>query len=265
MWQEQFQKILQDQYQQRFAKNPAVSLRAFAKELGLSPGPLSDLMRGKRQVSPAKLAVVLSKLDLDPDLVNRLIKEASEDRTMGRVLLPEQVSSIVSRWIYFAILSVYDCDRPPKDLDDLASRLGIAAPEARAAVDVLLGAGLLRESSEGILQTTGISWRSEDGVIAKSLLWASHQDGLKLTQKALLHIPADQRDFTSITISANAKNLEKARQEIRKFNNRMAKLLSADKTDCVMRMSVSLFPVDRWNEFENEIETEKMLPNKEKS
>lgn len=72
MWQEQFQKILQDQYQQRFAKNPAVSLRAFAKELGLSPGPLSDLMRGKRQVSPAKLAVVLSKLDLDPDLVNRL-------------------------------------------------------------------------------------------------------------------------------------------------------------------------------------------------
>lgn len=249
MWHERFQKILQQEHQKLLQKNPAYSLRAFAKRLGMSPGALSDVIRGKRQVSPAKLAHILSKLHIDQNIVDQILVEASSGRNVGRVLLPTHIANLVSRWIYFAILSVYECSRPPNSVEEMAARLGIDLSEAQQAVDMLLEAGLLKMSAEGQPRPTGISWRSEDGTIPKSFLLASHQDGLKLAEKALQKIPASERDFTSITVSAKKENLEKARKEIRKFNDRMAKLLSVEKTDSVFRLNISLFPVDRWDEF----------------
>lgn len=247
MWHNEFQELLRTEFQRLVAKNPAFSLRAFAKKLDMSPGAISDLLRGKRKVSPAKLSEILRRLNLDEQTAAHLIEQARMGRTVGRILIPEEASNLISNWIYFAILSVYECSQPPKSIADLSARLGISEGDAANAVDTLVRMDFLRTSANGDYKPSGISWRTEDGVIPNQAIIASHQSGLKLASKALEKIHPTKRDFVSITVSANSESLDKARKEVRKFKDRIVKILSVEQTDAVFRLNVNLFPVDQWH------------------
>ncbi|MGH1469518.1 MAG: helix-turn-helix domain-containing protein, partial [Bdellovibrionales bacterium] len=60
-------ELLKKEYAGKKGRNPAYSLRAFAKHLGLSPGTLSELISEKRPVTLKTAQKVLGRLDISND------------------------------------------------------------------------------------------------------------------------------------------------------------------------------------------------------
>jgi cyanate lyase len=62
--------ILKNIFQERINKNPKYSLRAFARDIGLSPSLLSMVMSGQRQLTAKQAAKISLKLKLSDELVS---------------------------------------------------------------------------------------------------------------------------------------------------------------------------------------------------
>jgi hypothetical protein len=59
-----FQRILQERYVEFRKKRPGLSLRAYARHLQTSPSAISEILRGKRRVSPKLMEKVIDRLEL---------------------------------------------------------------------------------------------------------------------------------------------------------------------------------------------------------
>lgn len=66
--------LLSDDFMARSANNYGYSLRAYSRDLSLSPGFLSDLLRGNKDLSPAKGRLVFSKLSFENDELDYIEK-----------------------------------------------------------------------------------------------------------------------------------------------------------------------------------------------
>src|ERR1700733_11819237 len=91
----------------RQRRNPAYSLRSFARDLGISPAALSQVLNSKRNFSRTNLTKVIEKLGLSPSEKNRAFQELSsgaadlaDDQFMT---LHDDVFRFMSDWYYFAI------------------------------------------------------------------------------------------------------------------------------------------------------------------
>ncbi|MGE0617107.1 MAG: hypothetical protein AB7P04_15865 [Bacteriovoracia bacterium] len=57
-----YRELLKAALAQRIQKNPAYSLRAFARDLGISPGHLCEVLSGKHRLSRRMESLVVNKL-----------------------------------------------------------------------------------------------------------------------------------------------------------------------------------------------------------
>jgi DNA-binding transcriptional regulator YdaS (Cro superfamily) len=62
-----YQRVLLSELKIRKARNPSYSLRAFARFLGMSPGHLSQLIRGRKSLSRRQATNITARLDLCPE------------------------------------------------------------------------------------------------------------------------------------------------------------------------------------------------------
>src|SRR5688572_865827 len=61
-----YRAILREHFEARKRRNPAYSLRSFARDLGWSASRLSEAMNGKAGLSVAKANAIAQKLSLPP-------------------------------------------------------------------------------------------------------------------------------------------------------------------------------------------------------
>lgn len=71
-WQDEFFRALQEDFQRRKERNPRYSVRQYAKRVGVSVGAMSEILRGKRQLTPGRSLELLKKLDLPKEETLRL-------------------------------------------------------------------------------------------------------------------------------------------------------------------------------------------------
>lgn len=254
MWHDEFQEALKKNLDQKKARNQAFSMRSFAQRLKLSPGALSEMLRGQRKVSVRKAVEILSLLpDGEPALLRRLEEILKmEQAGTERILLPEEAHKVVSKWQYLALTMLFNCDNKLNDAGLIAQRLGLSFNEVSEALDLLMANGLVRKNEQGFFESTGAGWRTTDG-IPSSVIRASHVDGLKLSEKAIQELPLAVRDFTYIVFPADQRKLEDSRKEVRRFIDRMTSLMQGESTNSVYRLAVQLFPLDQW-EKKNEVQ-----------
>jgi transcriptional regulator with XRE-family HTH domain len=60
-----FQRLLQSEFHRRRSANGRYSLRSFARHLALDHSTLSQMLRGKRRMTPRKVRAIGRKLGLD--------------------------------------------------------------------------------------------------------------------------------------------------------------------------------------------------------
>lgn len=240
-----YREFLLEEMTDRKSKNPAYSLRAFARDLNISPAVCSQVLSGKRHLSRKNLGKIADALGLSPAQVSSIRKEitgVSLDRT-EYLEVQEDVFRVMSDWYYFAILNLARLKDNKAQPTWVAKRLGLSLAEAKVAISRLKRLGYLAIEN-GRLKRTAVSLITTEDV-PSSALRQFHKQNLALAVRALDDVPVNQREITTITMPADLSRLPGAKKLIREFRSKLANHLSAGKPTEVYTMAIQLFPISK--------------------
>jgi uncharacterized protein (TIGR02147 family) len=242
-----YRAILLDEFAARKKKNPAYSLRAYARDLSISVTALSDALAQKRDLSKKNLQKISDRLGWGPEktakIFGELREQTSEVSQKEFFSLEEDSFRLISDWYYFAILALANTPKPSSNPKWIADQLGISMQEAKVALERLRRLGLISVDSGKLKQKTKtVSVLSN---VPSSTIRLFHRENLRLAERSIDEVPMQLRDLGAITFPADPKRLELARKELIKFRRKIARLMEGESPTSVYTLALQLFPVSR--------------------
>lgn len=239
-----FSEILKTELNRRKNQNGAYSLRAFSKFLGISPASLSQTISGKRQLSTKKMTIILKKLGYSPkELIDiAMIDQEDKNQPSQKLELKDDEFKLISNWIYFAILSLGELQQVKADPRWVARRLNILPEEANEALSRLQKMGIIKIENGKFRQVMPPLKTTSD--IPSAAIKNYHRGILDLAKNKLDVVDVKERDFSSLTMAINPKNLKKAKELTKNYKKDMMKLLERGTKERVYQLSIQLFPLD---------------------
>jgi len=242
---------------------PLLSMRHFAKCIGLDAGNLVKLVQKERHLPDRCLAPLIDELGLNRReslYLEHLVafgkaRTSEQARTTYEKLLdlkfakPEVVGreqyAFYKDWKCTAVLAMLHLDGIAATETVIAQRL-----EPKSTVEEV--AKVLR-----LLETLGLAKRSRGGkwVACKSLIttgeaWkdvgirAFQKETLRLAERAMERIPREERDISTLTVTLGGKDLAKVRDMAREFRRAVLDVASnASKADRVWQLNLQVFPL----------------------
>ncbi len=145
----------------------------------------------------------------------------------------------------FALLDVINFDG--KNYRALAGALrpAITVVQAKESVALLEKLTLIFRDNTGTYQhgeklvTTGEKWRS-------LAITQFQKQYIALAQKALSDIPKEERDISSLTLTASQKDIEIIKEMARNFRSEVIKLVqNSENEDTVFQLNLQIFPLSQ--------------------
>jgi uncharacterized protein (TIGR02147 family) len=243
------QGLITHRFEEIRSRNSSFSLRAFAKNLGLSPASLSQILSGKRPLTLTTAKKICDSLALSPSeeqqVLLSLLSASGKDPENGQssiAMLEVDRFKIISDWYHFAILSLTEIPKSRPDPKWVAKRLGISATNAEDAI--------LRLKRLGLLEIQGNSWHqcsqplSVSSPVPSSAIRKYHHQILEKASQSLDVDPVEKREFGAMTLAINPKKLPLAKAMIREFRTNLCQVLEEGPKARVYTLSVQLFPID---------------------
>lgn len=247
-----FSNFLQDKMEERKKANRRYSLRAFARDLQISPGRLSDILKGKCLPGAKLCSRMIDKLKLSNGDTKNFFsllekqKTVSPFETTKRVYqLREDEFALIADWEHYGILNLLETDEFQSDDAWIAKKLGITVEQTRAAVQRLFRLNLLAVQ-DGVY-TLVHPYLSTSSDIPSAALREAHRQNISMALESLFEDDIAERDITAISFPMDKNNVALAKAEIKKFRIKMARLMTAhskNKTE-VYNLNVQFFPLTK--------------------
>lgn len=264
-----FREFLKDRQKWLKSQKPFFTLEYVAQKMDLkSKGHVSLILSGAKTVPDAKidqLAQTFFLEDREREFFVNLVRYNQEltyrqkklylDRMVAlmrisdKKIVPGQYR-ICEKWFFpivLEILRLYDFVDEWSELGKLV-RPAISAAEAKEAVQVLYGIGLIQKSARGIWEPTnavltfGEGWKS---VAARNF----QSQAIEMAQQALVEVPVHERDISTLTLSMGQATFEKIQQSIQLMRKEILAMVQSDQdADRVYQMNISLFPASNAKE-----------------
>jgi len=262
----EIRKLMRQDLLEAQLKNPAYSLRAFARKLDLYSSALSEILNGKRQITLSVAEKILDRMGVAPEERGRILKnfqgttrkrksKAKNDiQTSAKefVQLNMDQFHVVSDWQYFAVLSLADTDNFKGSPEWVAQRLNIKPQDARIALERLERLGLLKHDKLGNLVASGLQFQTTSDVPNLSLR-KHHYQNLDLARKSLDQDEITSRDFSFITMAVDPKKLPEVKERIKKFRRELCEFFESGSHEEVYKLCIQLFPLTELKKKEGEL------------
>ena len=239
---------------QRKVKNTHYSLRAFARDLELSPAYLSLVLNKKTPLKDEKIKQIIPKIFKDKKTqtywLNQLKEIPHRFFYKGDIPTYQKVSpKIKIKWVHYAILECFNLKNFESNTQWISKQLGISIEDVERSLDELLTIGALIEK-DGKLIHQDISFSIYDGSTdddKKNL----QKNYLQMSQHAIDDFPLSKRDHSSMTIAINEEHISHIKNRIKNFRRELCcelNKLSNNQADQVYQMQFSVFPLTKGEE-----------------
>ncbi len=229
----EFRLKLQEEFARRLRVNERYSIRSFATHLEIDSSTLSRILSGKKQVSEAKMQVLMGRIGLEWQ---------NKDKEKNFLAIELDTFTMISDWYHYAILDLTLLKNFKSDSQWIARKLGIEPYQAKSALERLKRLGMLREIDGKLKKSEGFYSNYSEGVTS-----AAHKEYqrqvIKKALQAVDNCPQDRKDITSITIAADSKKLLLAKEKIKDFRRELCAFLEDGNNDSVFHLTVQLYPV----------------------
>lgn len=142
-----FKLYLQSELARRLSSNPQYSLRSFALQLGINHSTLSQLLRGKRALTPRMVETLGARLGLRPEEIEAFV---SRERQPGATVISREIQlltldtvALLSDSSHRAILELTSLEEFIPDTRWIARALDLTVDEINIALSRLTRLGLL--------------------------------------------------------------------------------------------------------------------------
>jgi DNA-binding MarR family transcriptional regulator len=239
---DEFVRFLHRELSERLQKNPAYSMRAFARHIDLDQSLLTKVLQGKRRLSPNTVQKILSTLQADASVVDRIIQKTTERAGDFRVM-EEEAFNLIKGWHHFAILELMKLASFVPDEDYVSRRLGLHIEVVREALTRLEEMGYIRRlEHEWQLLKPNNAWSSTTRTsearrqLQKTLLEKS--------LNAIDEVNVDKRDHSSLTVAVPVNRLPEFKEKIQKMRRELGShFQSQGQLDEVYQLTISFFPL----------------------
>ncbi len=258
-----YQQMLRDELLTRLKKNSAYSARAMARDAGLSPAFLCQVLNRTRYLKEDRAYDIADRLGWDADRTHRFVtllryERAKDDGTRKQVLsefnrwhrkkvvshsLDAKYFESISSWVHYAILELLTVEGFEPKCDWIAKKLGLTLIETELAVRTL--------RSLGLLQTEGKHWKKaydayttpDDHPGYAAALRNYHDRSLQLARRRLWD-EQTAREFGAIVVATDPERLPEIKQRIREFQDEMMTFMETSPKKAIYQMSIQLFRLD---------------------
>lgn len=243
-------QFLNKEIADRCRKNPAYSLRAFAKQIGVNSGTLSGILSGKRVLSVKTARKIVEGLSIDQATRKTLLEplvidcpEGTSDGVQNQYqALESDAIEAVCNWEYYAVLSVLET-KGDHNVRSISRRLGTKPYVVTEALSVLKRLGLVSTRGRRVVTTHKNLTTTHD--IPSSVLKNAHRQHIEKALQALDEQDIHARDFSGVTMAINKDKLSLAKTVIREFRRKLCTLLETDNASEVYRLNVQLFSLEK--------------------
>ena len=229
------------------ARNPQISLRAFAKRTGVNATSLSLFLNGKRDLSHATCRKLFKHLEMEaPADVTNFLVELGRSRHIYLPANDADTIAVWSHWLPIAILSLFElADTNPRPAA-VARRFGVTTAAAKQAIEVLTRLNLLVVTPSGLKPTgKSIMGGSVDPspYIRESqlqVLKRSAELQKKLRAGGQVNLPFN---YSFSVVATDPAKINRAKEEIGRFRRRLVKILGSGNPSEVYLVAVDLLPL----------------------
>jgi uncharacterized protein (TIGR02147 family) len=267
---ESYTSFLNRELNQRGKRNPAYSLRAFARDLGLAPSTICGVLNGSHGISRSTAHKIGRKLSLEEgefqyfcDLVESKHSRSEEKRKTAKARLEKYRSDpnvlflnkdyfdFIADWYHLAILTLMETNSFQSDPKWIAKVLKISLEEVNSAIKRLMRLNLIDEEL-GVLRLLQSRTMTSAKTSRKSML-QFHSDILKKAYEAVYEQTADERELSATLIAIPKCELDEARTMIREFRSQFCERFRKDVCkDEVYALTLQFFKI---SDVENAIST----------
>ena len=254
-----YRTILADAFQHRRRVNPRYSLRAFARDVSVSPSRLSEVIAGKGELSRDKGHTVAKKLGFSAlqtedflDMIEAsgashdgLRQEALERikaRTRANQALRIETKQFesVAHWRAIAVWSFMFLPVFDGDVATISAHLKMSAFEVAAVLRSLQGLGLV--ALEDSKWRPAASEFSTGDTVSSEAIRSYHRDLSAMGRKSIDEQPMNCRHLDSLIMSFDSKRFGELQQRIADFVQSVSDEFTDKKTgDTVYAMSLQMF------------------------
>lgn len=259
-----FRKILADVLALRQSRNKSYSLRAFARDLKISPSHLSGIMSGSEGLSLASaeaFAPFLGLNEKEQDFFLALVTKSCSKNTKlqadAEIKIKKILSDIesfelnpsmfvlISKWYYFAILELLKLKSFNPSDSNISKSLGISLQETRAAIKQLIDLKFIieKDARYKLLKPKTVTSRFMPSKIQKSF----HSQVIKKAEEAVFMQNFAQRSVGSLFFAVNENDLPEAFTYIESFRREFSERFGKGQ-DHVYCLATQIFQInDRSN------------------
>jgi uncharacterized protein (TIGR02147 family) len=262
-----YRQYLRDFYAAQKARSKSFSHRGFSRRAGLrSSNYLSLVMKGERDLSSemaprfAKACGLLrSEADFFCDLVAYCQAQSTDERHRAyerlarfrkfrdaHQLVGEQ-TAYHQHWYMPALRELVTLPGFREDPKWIAGALEpkIGEREASVALATLIKLGLLVRDDEGQLRQAQALVTTGPGPLGHQI-FAYHHGMIALAQRALDHLPREERDISSLTLSVAETSLPLIKRKLAELRQELLLLAESEAApERVMQLNLQLFPLSR--------------------
>ena len=258
-----FQTILKDEFEKRCQRNSNYSLRAFARDIDLSPSRVSEIFSEKMGLSSANALKVAKNLAFnkhETEIFLALVdsecargkfnKETAKSKLKKLRTAPVYTSlqgshfKVISEWHHYAILELTYLKDFQSDYAWIAKRLGISKTAAELAIKRLADLELIEEK-DGVFKAVDDFTASPNEIPSESLK-KHHEQILDKAKASVYGQSIEQRDLSAITLAVDKNKIPEAKALIKKFRREFNQLMNdSTEKDRVYCLAVQFFGLDQ--------------------
>lgn len=236
-------------YTEKKSRNTNYSIRAFARDLSIPSGRLTEIFNGKRNLTEKLGQRISEKLALSNTETLSFIETIRQEKTYKKKSLTGQQIPLGDFEKVFspnamAILSLMETRNFRSDVAFIAQRLGIAEQEASSLINSLTTLGYIKTDAKGRLKPTHTSTYTSGDVPAQAIR-NFHKKVMTNVIDKLDQVDIKDRTVTSMTMAIDKNKMEAARAKIAKFRRSLTKYLETGRKTEIYTLSIQLFPVTK--------------------
>ena len=241
---------------------PGYSLRALARDLGLSSAFVSCMLSGKRKPPQGRLEKICYFLELDVLEKEVLIKDLVLDDYSAKILrgarrlkknarpratLAGSSKGLLALWVNIAVLEGLSLKPPHCEPENLAARLGISWTDVQKILAELAADGLIVEEdgcwrkTSRLLYVAGGRSRQEIRAFHGQMILKAHDE---LTKK-ISQQDFERRLINGFTFAMAPAHLERLKAKVIEFLDEFVQEASDGACEDVYQCNFQFFPLTR--------------------
>lgn len=258
-----YRDIIQEHYKQKRRKNPAYSLRSFARDVEISPSQLSEVLSGKTQLSVNKANILAKKLNFNESLRSHFVDLVQVESARSQAVREEALARINSRlnsqsefelshddfegvayWQMIAVWSFLSLPAYDGTLESVATGLGLDELEVYNAIRRLNGANLIKMQDRRWVQA--VKEFAAGGEIPSKVVREFHAALGKLGHKSIEDQTFEERHLESAVVNFAPERLHEVSEKISQFTQQLIdEFSSGDDVSEIYSLSLQFFRLSK--------------------